>query len=241
MKETDAFDLRDTFLSLAPAVGGKARAELCLRPRRDGDLSVRFIFGGEVSDTTPDVAVVVRSADGAQQQRTVIPAKAREAVRESYYPVAWFTPQRGEIVVPGARKGELLRVELEADAKSWTLVLPLADADIIQRVTPGARVFLYNLAGQYYVGTRLFSRSTAEEITVTNEYNKPFTIRDANTGEVLYRYDMRRDYFKTVTVAVGKGRLLQFTMTGRADTRNFTGLSPWFSRTREEWFAPAGE
>ena len=241
MQENDAFDLRDTFLSLIPAGDGKSRADILLRPRADGDPRVRLIFGGEVSPNTPDVTAVVRAADGLERIRVVIPATERAPVQDNFYPPAWFIPQRGEITLAGARKGELLRLQLEADAKFTTLVLVLADADLVQRIPAATNVFLYNLAGQYYVGTRLFSRSVADEITLTNEYNKPFTVRDAITGEVLYRYDMVRDRFKPVKVSAGRDRLLQFTMTGRSDVRRFTGLSPWFSRTRDEWFAPPAE
>jgi hypothetical protein len=49
---------------------------------------------------------------------------------------------------------------------------------------------------------------------------------------------MDRDIPSLTVFRVGKGRLLQITMTGRTEGRSFKGVSPYLARKREEWFDP---
>ena len=168
--------------------------------------------------------------------RATFPPRPRVEVSDRFYPVGWFLPNRGEMTLTGVRKGELCRLVIEGEAKDRLLVLALADADLVQHVGTTEIVYFYNLAGQYYVGTRIFTRATEDVITMTNPYAQPFSIRDADTGELLHRYTMADP--KRSTFHVGKGRMLRITMTGRMDGRQFKGVSPFFARTRADWFEP---
>ena len=237
LKQEDDFVLRDTFISL-PATGeGRVKGEVYLRPKQDGALSVRLIFAGRWgSQLSGDLEARAYGPDGNEAAHTPIPATARKEVTDRFYPAGWFVAQRGEVTLPAAKKGEVYRMTIEGDGEGDPHVLVLADADLVQRVDLKSRVFFYNLAGQYYVGTRIFTKATEDVITMANPYGLPFTIRDADTGEALHHFTMadrsRRRFH------VGKGRMLRLTMTGRMDGRLFDGVSPFFARTRSAWFEP---
>jgi hypothetical protein len=128
---------------------------------------------------------------------------------------------------------------IEGAGQNDPMALVLAEADIVHQVDLGRNVNFYNLAGQYYVGTRIFTRSTSDQITIANPLGKPFSIRDAESGELLHLFTMAGQPSGTTSVRVGKGRLLRITMTGRMDSRRFSGIAPYFSTTRKGWFLPA--
>jgi len=237
LEQSDTFDLRDTFIGLPYVRGGGRRGNLYLRPRQDGDLEVRFIFSG-VWGRSPgtDIEVKALNAAGRELARANFPLRPRVEIRDRFYPWGWFVPNRGQMTLTGARKGEVYRLVIEGESKDHLLVLALADADLVQQVSPEENVYFYNLAGQYYVGTRVFTEATEDVITVTNPYAQPFSIRDADSGELLHRFTMADP--KRGTFPVGKGRMLRITMTGRMDGRRFKGVSPFLARTRADWFEP---
>jgi hypothetical protein len=235
MKTADPFAMRDTFISLPSARPNRMEGEVFLRPRRDGPLKVRLIF----SSPAADLSAEARDAAGRRIAAVAIPEAKEPEVKDRFYPYNFFTVQRGEITIPATRKGQTVKLILRGrQPNPVPTVLVLADADLVQRVGLSSLVMFYNLAGQYYVGTRIFTRSTSDEISITNPFNQPFTIRDAATGELLHRYSMDRDIPSLTVFRVGKGRLLQITMTGRTEGRSFKGVSPYLARKREEWFDP---
>jgi hypothetical protein len=66
----------------------------------------------------------------------------------------------------------------------------------------------------------------------------PYTLRDARTGELLFRSsatDVPQQAHK-----VGAGRLLQFTVGGYSEwtERKIVGVEPWLSATVAGWFSP---
>jgi len=186
-----------------------------------------------------DLRASVFDPDGRRLASVAVPEAAEPEAPDRFYPYEFHAPQRGAITIPAARRGRIYKVTIGArQPKLPTTVLVLTEADLVQRVGPQAVKF-YNLAGQYYVGTRVFTRSTSDKITVTNPLQQPFTIRDADTGQLLHRYNMADP--SPSAFRVGKGRMLQITMTGRHESRVFQGLSPYFARTRQEWFDPEAE
>jgi len=235
LKPADPCAMRDTFISLPPAANGRMEGDVLVRPRRDGDLPVRLLLNVPVADLRASVF----DPDGRRLASVAVPEAAEPEAPDRFYPYEFHAPQRGAITIPAARRGRIYKVTIGArQPKLPTTVLVLTEADLVQRVGPQAVKF-YNLAGQYYVGTRVFTRSTSDKITVTNPLQQPFTIRDADTGQLLHRYNMADP--SPSAFRVGKGRMLQITMTGRHESRVFQGLSPYFARTRQEWFDPEAE
>ncbi len=239
LKTTDPFELHNTFISLPLAGKGCVKGEVYLRPRQDGDLRIRFIFIGVKEKAIDAIDATVFDPDGRQVAQAVFPPTSRVEVNgdsDRFYPIDWFTPHRGELTLPAARRGATYRITLAGADTNTPLALVLAPADMVQRVSLDRHVYFYDLAGQYYTGTRIFTRTTAEEITVENLFHRPFTIRDAATGEVLQRFNLANP--TQATFHVGKDQLIQVTVTGYMDARKFRGVSPFFAQTRDEWFEP---
>jgi hypothetical protein len=237
-KQADPMAIRDTFISLPRAGEGLARATLFLRPRQNGDLNVRILMIGVWENPVAPMNVTAFDPAGRELARAAVTAEPRAPVEDRYYPIGWRTPQRATLAIPAARPGNTYRLVIEGSDSNDPMALVLADADMVQEVDLGERIFFYNLAGQYYVGTRIFTRSTSDAITITNPFGRPFSVRDADTGELLHLFTMADEPSGTAILRVGKNRMLRITMTGRMDGRKFTGVQPYFSTTREGWHLP---
>jgi len=236
LEQSDEFLMRDTFISLPPLNKDTVRGTVFLRPKREGDLTVRIVLSGVWGASSPEMCVTALDATDRPVAAVTIPETERAATKDRYYPIAWRFNQRGTLTIPGARKGTTHRLLIEGRNERRPMALVLADADLVHQVSPGTTTFFYNLAGQYYVGTRIFTKTISDTVTVANPYVKPYTIRDAETGEALHHYSLTDP--NVMTHRVGAGRMIRITMTGRMDGRRFEGLSPYLATTRESWFDP---
>ncbi len=236
MREGDPYTMRDTFVSLPPAEAGTVRGIVYLRPRGDGDLTVRIVMIGRWESLCGDVRATVLDPAGVQVAQTTIPASARPEITDRFYPSDYFVTQQGEVVVPGATQGAIYTLQLDCAEENGPMALVLAAADLVHHAPEGALVEFYNRAGQYHVGARVFAPTVADDVTIENPYGHPYCIRDARTGEVLFRSRMGQP--NTITHSLGAGRTVLITMRGRVDGKRFTGLSPYLSPTREGWFDP---
>ncbi len=238
MKQTDPFVLRDAFISLPTEAGDKARGQVFLRPRRDGDLRVALVFDGLWRRPLSDMKVAAFDPEGREAVSALVPHKGLPEVPDRFYPHDYFLRHRGEIVLPGARQGQVWRLVVEGSAKNSPKLLVAADADIMQQAPASGVVFFYDLAGQEFTGSRIFAKATADTVTITNPYLRPFTVRDAQTGEVLCSSALGDKPGQAGVFKTTPGRLLQFSLAGHMEGRSFQGVSPLFSRTRDEWFDP---
>ncbi|MGD9497056.1 MAG: hypothetical protein AB7Y46_12235 [Armatimonadota bacterium] len=236
MAESDPYVMRDTFVSLLPAGEGVVRGTVFLRPHADGDLPVRVIMIGRYESLCEDVTVTALDADGAELARVTVPQVPRPAEQDRFYPNDYFTGQRGELVLPGARAGAVYALRLDAPETNSPLALVLADADLVHYVPEGSQVEFYNLAGQYHVGARIFTRTRADEVVIDNLRASPYSIRDATTGELLFRSRLGQP--ASMTHRLGAARMVLITTRGRVDGWRFHGLSPYLAPTREAWFEP---
>ena len=237
MKQTDAFAFRDTFIGLTPAGKDSAKGVVFLRPKQTGDLQVRITMIGIWLRHPSEMHVTAFGPSGKELARAVVPVRPRPEPKDRYYPIAWRLNQRAELTIPHAREGVVYKLIIEGESENDPMALVLTNADMVQQVNPRSRVYVFNLAGQYYVGTHIFTRATRDAVRITNPYGKPFSVRDADTGQLLHLYSMARR--GTTSIRVGAGRMLRITMTGRMDGREFEGVSPYFARTRESWFDPS--
>ncbi len=239
MQETDPYAMRDTFVSLPPAGAGLTQGNVALRPWQDGDLRVQILMTGRWESQCGAVQAVVLDAAGQEVARVTMPETARPEIVDRFYPSDFFLTQQGEVVIPGAEQGATYTLRLHCAETEGPMALVLADADIVHHIPESTYVEFYNRAGQYHVGARVFPRTTAADVTIGNQHGRPYCIRDANTGEVLFRSRMGEP--TEITHDLGRDRMVLITMRGRVDGKRFTGLSPWLSPTREGWFEPDGE
>ena len=233
------FRTRDAFFYLQPVKGelGKARVAARVRARRDGDLKLRALLRGQ-----PGMPVAVRATQGDDAPVAELTLEASNAAAAERHTPRTRNRNEGELVLPQARKGAIYAVTFEG-RRPRAQVRLVGDADIVYHFPPDDQYAAAPLSGgQYYAGVRLFTRSLGDTVTVetnSNIYHIPYTLRDAETGELIHRYalgDPLRQEHK-----VGQGRLLQFLMAGARAYKGwrFEGVSPWFAASKGEWFDPA--
>ena len=232
------YRFRDAFFFLQPVKGepGRARLTACVRARRDGDLKLRALLRSQ-----PGMPVAVRAVQGNDTPLAELTLEASAvAISERHYPRG-RNQAEGALLLPQARKGAIYTVTFEARRPSAEVRL-VGDADIVYRFPPGDQYAAAPLSGgQGYTGVHLFTRSLRDAVTVEtngNIFHMPYTVRDAETGELIHRYalgDSLRQEHK-----VGKDRPLQFLMAGARAYKGwrFEGVSPWLAASKEEWFDP---
>jgi hypothetical protein len=232
---------KDTFFSLdAEAAAGGARAEVFVRPNRDGELKLRVLARHQGANA---VKVTALGTGGETQASLDLPPVENTPARNEGpgYVIYQRGPdiRLGDLVLRDARKGTVYRLVIQGgDAQSCALVL--GDAQIVHRIPAGKRHFTQSLAGQYYAGTRSFLRTMQDEITVTASAlgRSPYTIRDARTWELLFRSSATGPAAQKLRV--GKGRDIVLVATGYRvhDTRKIEGVAPYVSSTLQGWFDP---
>ena len=223
------------FLGSGPSRSKEVSLEARVRPRRNGDLKLQAI--GRAAPGRP-VRVTVTGREGTpvaslSLQSENVSAKGRFYPRNSFWAKAL-------LVLPAAKQGEVYKV---AFTGGYGAQVRLAgDADIVYRFPDGSWHATAPLAGgQYYTGTALFAKTTADSVTVrTNDniFHRPYTIRDAQTGELLHRYSLS-DPLESKH-ELGKDRMIVLLMSGARANRAWQveGVSPYFATKLEDWFEP---
>jgi len=115
----------------------------------------------------------------------------------------------------------------------------LGDADIVWYLDPALDQANEPLGrGQHYTPQRLYTRAETDVVSYYNRNRRPYTVRDAVTGELLFRpVAFTPD---ESAVQVGKDRMLLFTVRGcRAHQEwRMKGVAPYVSATLDGWFDP---
>ena len=121
------------------------------------------------------------------------------------------------------------------DSKVAALVL--ADAQVVHRLAIGQPVALQNHAGQYHSGGQVFLKTSDDTIAMHNFRGLPFSIRDANTWQLLYTSPLPVP--NETEHELGTDRLIALVV---ASSRNWlkitSGVHPWAAANRDSWFVP---
>ena len=124
-------------------------------------------------------------AGGASEPATiVVPGKGRPAPVERVLSLdtRWRTAM---FTVKDVQKGKTYGLNFEG-GNSKVAALVLADAQVVHRLAIGQPMALQNHAGQYHSGGRVFLKTSDDTVTIHNFRGLPFSIRDANTWQLLY-------------------------------------------------------
>jgi hypothetical protein len=97
-------------------------------------------------------------------------------------------------------------------------------------------VDFYNLAGQYHVGARIFTRTRDDVMKIGNPGGKPYSIRDATTQALLFRSKLGES--PVLEHRLGRDRKIMIVQPGRASPMSFAGCSPFVSASVEGYFEP---
>ena len=231
---------RDTFFSLniAAKTGKAATGVAYVRPLRDGDLKVfvRLSKAGE-----KPVALTVSDSTGRTVATRALVGTKPTALRTEGegYELLEAHPAMADIVLQGAKQSETYKLVFENfDASTCALIL--AEAQIIHQAPPGGTMSVHDLGGQYYAGARFYAKTTADIVTVVSKSptRSPYAIRDAQTRELLFRSTAGDK--PEQKHHLGKGRLVAFIVAANSphSEKHLAGVEPFFSATREDWFAP---
>lgn len=209
-----------------------------VRARHDGDLTltatinIRDIEGLTVRVLDPDGNVIA--------EPTVQPGeRLTDSLEGPGYGVLKRVDPKAEFTIAAAKAGGVYRIEFTGLGERGN-VMVRGDADVVYTIEPGAEFFVQDIAGQQSAGTRFIVQSDADTIEVwtRSPERSPYTLRDARTGEVLFRSAAPDEQMQTHDV--GKGRLLMFTVGGYGPwtTRKIVGAMPYVGASVERWFAP---
>lgn len=92
--------------------------------------------------------------------------------------------------------------------------------------------------GQSFTPQRFHARSTGGTVGYINRHRRPFSIRNAETGKLLFRpSSFSAD---EALPKVDEGRMVIFTVRGcrASEEWSLKGVNPFISPTLEQWFDP---
>ena len=218
--------LRDTLVGLQPQPGG-SRGTVFLKPARSGELRVRLLAVGSGENPAPTLSVRVYDKDAHQVAEGQMPFQPRFTIKdtERYAPHDYFLDRRGQLTIPGAAAGAVYRLTIEAAGPPAPMVLVLADAQCVHQVPPKQLIDFYNVAGQYHIGARIFTRTAAPVIKIVNINGKPYTIRDARSQALLFRSKLGEP--SAIEHRLGANRPIMIVQPGRSSPMSFTGCAPY--------------
>ena len=227
----------DTFFYLEPESRRDKTYEMLAyaRPHRTGDLRLRVQL--KCAPDQPVEVIVTREGKGVMR-KTFTVAKARRKGR-------FYSPQRhwldAQMTIPDAVKGSVYKLACRSSARRATIRFD-GQADLVYRFPHDGYHGTQPLAGgQRYTGAVVYTKTTQDEIvfsTNSNIFHRPYTIRDAKTGELLHRYNLADPL--TMKHRVGKGRMIRILLSGDRAYMGWKaeGVSPWLAASAEEWFDP---
>jgi hypothetical protein len=208
--------------------------QVYFQPNRDGTLHVRVFLRAAWDGGFPAVRISVVGATSQPDEIVVSGTSGPAPVdRVASLDRRW---RSATFAVQNAEEGKTYALKFDGgDATVAALVL--ADAKIVHRLKPGQPAALQNHAGQYHSGGRVFLKTSDDVVKISNGRKLPFSIRDAQTWELLYvsplpvpaetRHELGKDRLIAVVVASSRNLL---------DVRS--GVHPWAAANRESWFAP---
>jgi hypothetical protein len=192
-------------------------------------------------DPATPITLTARDANSNQLAQTTLIMPPYPDTTDRFPDARAFTGG-AEFTIPAASLGVTYTLLIRGDNMEIPMARVLADAQIVHQTQPGQWVVFRQNAGRYFAGARVFTRTTQPNVTIENAAGLPFSIRDAATGELLYRSKMTDPPEITLDL-VSAERLIFFTVSGLTYSRYcemkfVDGLSPYLAATAEGWFEP---
>ncbi|MDP6777508.1 MAG: hypothetical protein QGI83_12170 [Candidatus Latescibacteria bacterium] len=231
------FVRRDTYVSLDADAEGAVQGRAYLRPNSGGDLDIRLSFVTRWRKPVPAVRISAFDAEGREVSAVAIDTATVPPIVNRFH-----SPKRAfrwtSLTIPEAREGATYELRVTSDNKvqDAVMALVLADAQVVHHLPESGLVDFYQNAGQYFAGARVFAKTVADTVRIDNRNGVCFSMRDAETGGVLFRSSMTDP--QVTEHALGRDRMVMLVVPGRVDLMAFEGLSPYLSATRDGWFEP---
>jgi hypothetical protein len=101
----------------------------------------------------------------------------------------------------------------------------------------GRQAALQNHAGQYHSGGRVYLETSEQTVKIRNSKRLPFSIRDADTWELLYVSSL--PLADETEHELGTDRRIAILVASSRNTLHVvSGVHPWAAARRESWFVP---
>lgn len=220
---------RDNFFQMWAAPGEKEfRAEVFIRARRDGTLTVRCIAKGNAkSPLTLDVI----HADGNSAAHAVIASKPVAAQPDQ------FTPFQGDLILENAKAGTVFKLTIRKTDRASVAVI--SDAQVVHYLPSSLMHSNEPLSSaQNFTPLRFVTRTTGGTMSYFNRVRRPYTLRDAKTLDLIFRPKL---FTEAESAQVAKAG--QFVMVTGSGCRGpgewrMKGVEPYYASSREDWFQP---
>ena len=208
--------------------------QIYFRPNSDGTLEMRIIMRDAWANEFPAVRISVVGAT-SQPEKIVVAGTGRPAAVERVdsldagYRSTVFTVQN-------VKKGKTYALRLRGGS-STVAALVLADAQVVHRLPLGRQAALQNHAGQYHSGGRVYLETSEQTVKIRNSKRLPFSIRDADTWELLYVSSL--PLADETEHELGTDRRIAILVASSRNTLHVvSGVHPWAAARRESWFVP---
>ncbi len=203
--------------------------EVFVRAKKDGDLSLKLKAIPAAAD-----AKITATTEGAE---TVFESRTTQILPDLRIKT-YVRDFHGSHTIRDAKQGEVYRLNLEGGDQTTGVLVLCEDAQIVHRIKPDTVQF-FGHSYQYYLGARVFAKTNDDVLHITR--NRPragFTIRDAETHEVLAHNSVEDPL--TTEYRLGKGRMIELVLGAGRDT-NWTleGIEPFVSARLKDWFSAA--
>jgi hypothetical protein len=191
-----------------------------VRPRMDGDVVLRI-----VARVRGDAPMTVRAL--AANGRTVAEMTAAKE--------GWTLDKPLKLV--GAEANQVYRVVVTSETQASVLIT--GPAQVVWHTPPDKLQANEPFSGgQSYTPQYVYSRATGGPVAYFNRHQRPYAIRDVESGELLVRG--RHFTPNEQSQPVESGRMIEFTLRGsRAPGEwRLTGVEPFIAATTDDWFDP---
>ncbi len=212
---------RDLFLFLGRGAKDEPnRSTAYVRPQMDGDVVLRIL--ARLRGDEPLTAHVFDTNGRTVAEMT--------AARDG-----WTLDK--PLKLEGAKADQVYRVEVTGKAQGSVLIA--GPAQVVWHIPSEPMQANESFSGgQSYTPQYVYSRSAGGPVAYFNRHQRPYVIRDAESGELLVRG--RQFTPDEQSKPVEAGRMIKFTLRGsRAPSEwRLTGVEPFIAATADEWFDP---
>ncbi len=215
---------RDTFFVMWKRPGEQDfQAEAFVRARKDGPLKIMCLLEGDIKNP-PEIEVV--RANGTSVTKFPVKAKRNQ-------PVVF----QGDISIDDAKEGDVFKVKVrKADQAPLAIV---SEGQVVHHLPLDLKHGQKSMSEmQAYTPLRFVTRTISGTFSYFNGARRPYTLRDAETQELIFRPKFYNVEESNHPSATGKMIMVTSGDSPNLDEWLMKGVESYFSVTKDDWFQP---
>jgi len=215
---------RDTSFQMWRRPGEKDfQSEIFVRARQDGPLKIMCLLEGDINNL-PRIEVT-RADKSVVADFQVKPKRNQPLIFQ------------GEVAIENARAGEVFRVRVtKADQ---TALLVVSEGQVVHHLPLDLKHGQKSMAAmQFSTPVRFVTRTTGDTFSFFQGARRPYTLRDAESLELIFR--PKSFLVDEAGHPTAPGRMIQVTAfdSPGVDEWLMKGVEPYFAVSKEDWFLP---